>query len=257
LFRIDRRFVKLTGTKFHLRSNEEDSEVGAEGEFPDAATSAEAIINDYLSVAELEVKARAREILDEAKEEANQIKKQAQEEAQAERKRGYDEGYAKGEQEGRHSFDEELAEKIREDDERLKIVLDEIDKERERTLRDMEEDITNLSLEIVKKIINPAEDELGSVFTSLIKNALRQVPTDGKITIRVGSAEYERFFSSGAAVIELDSGATVTADVIRDVSLTDGDCIMDTEDIAINAGLDSQLKYVRLAFERANQYEPD
>ena len=111
--------------------------------------------------------------------------------------------------------------------------------------------------EIVRKIINPPAEELDDVFISLIKNALRQMSTDGKIVIRVGAAEYERFFSSGAAEIELDSGITVKATVLRDVSLNDGDCIIDTDDVTINAGIDSQLQYVKIAFERANQYEPD
>ena len=81
--------------------------------------------------------------------------------------------------------------------------------------------------------------------------------TDGKIVLRVGATEYERFFSLGATEIELDSGAIVKAAVLRDVSLSDGDLIIDTDDVTINAGIDSQLQYVELAFERANQYEPD
>jgi len=83
------------------------------------------------------------------------------------------------------------------------------------------------------------------------------MPTEGKIVLRVGSKEYERFFSSGAATLELDSGITVNASVIRDVSLNEGDLIIDTDDVTVNAGLDSQLQYVQIAFERANQYEPD
>jgi len=98
---------------------------------------------------------------------------------------------------------------------------------------------------------------LGDVFTSLIKNALRQMPTEGRIIIRVGAAEYERFFSSGAAEIELDSGVVVKASVLRDVALNNGDCIIDTDDVTINAGLESQLQFVEIAFERATQYEPE
>ena len=99
--------------------------------------------------------------------------------------------------------------------------------------------------------------KIGDIFTPLIKNALRQMSTDGKIIIRVGPTEYERFFSSGAAVIELDSGVTVTATILRDLALEEGDCIIDTEDVTVNAGIASQLNFVKISFERANQYEPD
>ena len=266
MFRIDRRLVKLASTKPSTKpgkqsADESTDEVGVEGELPDAAASAEAIadelINEYVSAATSEAEEEMEKILDEAREQAAHIIFLAREDAEEEHKRAWQEGYQEGSEEGRRSYDEQTAEKISQDDEMLKRVLDELYAERERMNADMEEGVTNLALEIVKKIINPAEEALGDVFTSLIKNALRQMTTDSKVIIRVGPAEYERFFSSGAAEIELDSGAVVKADVLRDISLNEGDCIIDTDDVTINAGVDSQLHFVKLAFERANQYEPD
>lgn len=257
MFRIDRKHVNIKGTKLGVFDVEENPEVGAEGELPDAATSAEAIANEHISAAISEAKLQMEEIIEKARDEAAQIILTARDEAEEELKRGFQQGFQEGSEEGKRSFDEQLAEKIREDDELLKRMLDEVYEERERMYAEMEHEVTNLALEIVRKIINPAEDALGDVFTSLIKNALRQMSTDRKIVIRVGPVEYERFFSSGAAVLELDSGVIVKASVIRDISLEEGACIIDTDDVTINAGIDSQLQYVKLAFERANQYEPD
>ena len=262
MFRIDRRLVNVSGVKFNkFDADEEIPEVGAEGEVPDAATSAEAMVNEYLATAKNETESKIEEILDGARKQAAQILSDAKEEAEEERKRAYEQGFEegseKGAEEGKRKYDEMIEVKIREDDESLKRVLDEMYEERERTYSELEDEATKLAIDIVKKIINPAEEELGNVFTSLIKNALRQMSTERKIVLRVGPKEYERFFSSGAATIELDSGATVKAAVLRDVSLNDGDLIIDTENVTINAGLDSQLQYVALAFERANQYEPE
>jgi len=257
LFRIDRSLVKISGVKFKNFDTDEKSEVAAEDELPDAAASAESMFNDYLSAAEIEINEQREAILEKAREQAGTIIAEAREEAEEERIKARQEGFEEGTQKGKSEYDEKIAEKIREDDEALKRVLDEIYTEKERTYNELEEETTNLAIEIVKKIINPAEEALGDVFTSLIKNALRQISTDDKIIIRVAPAEYERFFSSGAADIELDSGVTVKASVLKDVALNDGDCIIDTDDVTINAGLDSQLRYVKIAFERANQYEPD
>ena len=259
MFRIERRLVNLSGKKTTKPIDDDDdiTEVAAEDEIPDAAASAEAMANEYISAARGEAEVEMEEILDEAREQAAKIIFKAREDAEEEHKRAWQEGYQEGSEEGRRSYDEQTTEKIRQDDEALKRVLDEIYDERERTYAEMEEEVINLSLEIVRKIINPAEEALGDVYTSLIKNALRQMSTDGKIVIRCGPAEYERFFSSGAAEIELDSGAIVKATVLKDVSLNEGDCIIDTDDVTINAGVDSQLQFVKLAFERANQYEPD
>jgi len=263
LFRIDRSLVKISRVKFKNFDTDENPEVDAEVQLPDAATSAksmssmEDMVNEYLSAAEIEINEQREAILEEARERAATILDHAREDAEEEQKKGWQEGFEQGTLQGKRDYDEKIAEKIREDDEALKRVLDEIYKERERVFSEMEEETVNLSIEIVRKIINPAEEALGDVFTSLIKNALRQISTEEKIVIRVGPAEYERFFSSGAADIELDSGVTVKASVLRDVSLNEGDCIIDTDDVTINAGIDSQLHYVKIAFERANQYEPE
>ncbi|MCL2627849.1 MAG: FliH/SctL family protein [Oscillospiraceae bacterium] len=265
MFRIDRRFVKLTASGVRKANSEEKREVDAEGEVPEAATSAELpeipSYNDVYMQYETEAEAQAQEILTDAKTKAAQLIEDAQDEIEEQRQRAYDEGHAegfsKGDLEGRQIHDDKLNEQLRENEDALKRVLDEIARERENTLATLEEEITTLSLEIVKKIINPAEEELNNVFTSLIKNALRQMPTDGKFIIRVAPNEYEKYFSSGSAAIELDSGTIVTATILRDVALEDGDCVIDTEDVTVNAGLPSQFNYVKLAFERANQYEPD
>ena len=262
MFRIDRRLVNVADKKFNL-SGKDKPEAGAEVELPDAAASAESlpsaedVVNEYLSAARSETESKIEAILEQARDQAAHIIFQAREDAEEEHKRAWQEGYQEGTEEGMRIYNEKIEAKIREDDETLKRVLDEIYEERERIYAGLETEVTNLSLEIVKKIINPAEEALGDVFTSLIKNALRQMSTDGKIVLRVGPAEYERFFSSGSATIELDSGVTVRASVLRDVSLEEGDLIIDTDDVTINAGIDSQLQFVQLAFERANQYEPE
>jgi len=261
LFRIDRRFVNLAGTKLIRCETGEGPEADAEDDFLDAAASAEAMANEYLNASEQEAVAKTREMLDNARAEAESILKEARDEAEKKLKHaeqeGYEKGYENGMEEGKRSFDEKLAEKIQKDDEMLKTVLDEIHQERERTYSELEDEVASLAIEIVRKIINPPDETIGDVFTPLIKNALRQMTTDGKVVIRVGPNEYERFFSSGAATIELDSGLTVTATILRDLSLQEGDCIIDTEDVTVNAGIDSQLQFVKLAFERANQYEPE
>jgi len=286
LFRIDRSLVNLAATKRikhkidtdDADNVDEDPEVGAADEFHDAAASAavmeaeassaameaetaaeaaEAAVQELLYEAENAARAKVEEIIENARNEASLLLVVAHDEVEEEHKRARQEGFAEGSEEGKRSFDELLAEKIREDDEMLKRVLDEIHEERERFRSELENATAELAIEIVRKIINPAEEALGDVFMSLIKNALRQTSTDGKVVIRVGPVEYERFFASGAATIELDSGVTVSASVLRDISLGEGDCIIDTEDVTVNAGIESQLKYVELAFERANQYEPD
>ena len=101
-----------------------------------------------------------------------------------------------------------------------------------------------------KKIINPAEEAVGGVFESLIKNALRQIAPDDKVRLRISANDYERFFPEGSAVFELGNGITVSASILKDLSLGEYDCIIDKDDSTVDAGFNTQLKLVELAFHK-------
>jgi len=223
----------------------------------DALDSAALIAEDTMEKA----KTDAADIISYAKSEADKILNAAREQGEADRaraeKEGFDEGFAKGEEqglaagqeEGRRSFDD----KVEEDDEMLRRVIVAIHEERERAVHDLEDDLVNLALGIVRKVIHLENNE--EVFGAMIRNALKEVDLSGKLVIRVCAEDYERFFESGVATFETESGVTVTAAVLKDPSLSDGDCIIDTETETLNAGMESQLKYVELAFNQAEDIQ--
>ena len=287
MFRIDRRLVNIASVRA-IHINKESSGAGAAGdEYPDAAASAARFESESKRESELDARAqavyereqafeqemaeeleqvkaraeeiireaeeqagdRARHIIDEAHNEAADLLYNAREEVEQDRVHAMQEGFAQGAGEGRRSYDEQLAAKLREDDEALKRVIEELYAERAQTYESMEEDIIGLSVEIVRKLLSPSPEETGA-FRSLIQNALAQINPEGKTTIRLSPSDYERFFSSGSATFDVGPDVTVTASVLRDASLTEGDCVIDTEESTINAGLESQLKIIELAFNR-------
>ena len=243
MFRIDKSLVNLANARsVHVEGDMEAA--GAEGEHfdvPAASASVELAVQEILGAAE----EQAAHIIENAKDEAMALMSLARKQAEEDRNTASREGYAKGEKEGRQAFDA----KLKEDDEKLKRVIEELYDERKRLYDSIEDNIAALSLDIVRKIINPAEEALGGVFMSLVSNALKQIKLTDRIIIRVGPSEYERFFSSGNAVFDLQSGVIVTATVLKDMSFNDGDCVIDTDFETVNAGLESQLKYIQLAFE--------
>jgi len=252
LFRIDRNYVNLGATRFVQIDDGEGTEAGAVGESLYAAASA-----TYLSQAQAQAqevltdaKAKVDKIIQEARDEAALLMVTTREQAEEERRKMVQDGFSEGVIEGKRSFDEKLAAKLNEDDEMLKRVIKEVYSERERTYEALEDEVLGLAVDIVRKIINPAEEALGNVFESLIRNALKQITPVDKVMLRVSPAEYERFFSPGGTVFELEGGSTVTASIVRDVSLAPGDCIIDSTDETVNAGVESQLKYVKLTFEK-------
>ena len=279
MFRIDRSLVKVSRHKPQSFGTEDtetppgddsdfDSELMGGDTLQDpeeiAETLAQERLEEYIRTIEQEMQEKAQALIDDARVQVAQIELAAREDAEEARKEGWQEGYAAGVEEGKRSFDdklrecdEALREKLEHDDRQLRVVLEEIYNEQERISAETEDETVRLSLEIVKKIIGPAEEELGTVFTSLVKNTLRQMSTDGKIIIRIAPKEYERFFSSGVANIELDNGIVVTATIMKDLNMGENELIIDSDEGTVNASIDLQLEYVKIAFERANQYEPD
>ena len=247
MFRIDKNLVNLA-TSRSVQLDGEEMAAGPEG-IPINTSATVAYMNEE---AVRRARDNAEKILADAREEAAALMISAREQAEEELRHARQEGFAKGAGEGKRAVSEKYEQKRREDDAALKRVIAEVYDERRRTYEQLEENVVDLALDVVKKVYAPAEELFGGVFESLIRNALRQIAPEGKIIIRVSSAEYERFFSSGSAMFHLDKGVTVTASVLRDASLGDGDCIIDTEDETVNAGLDTQLKYIKIAFKRAN-----
>jgi flagellar assembly protein FliH len=243
LFRIERNLVKLGGVRTVQLGNEtgevietatDDSDV----EFTHPNINPQELIENAKKKAEL--------ILENARNEAADIILAGREEVEVNSRAAWDEGYIMGVEEGKRSYDDQL----REGKESLKRIIEEVHVEREHAYASMESDMVDLALQIVRKVINLADESVEGIFESLIKNALRQIAPDDKIMLRVGIADYERYFPEGSAIFELGNGVTVSASILKDISLNDYDVIIDKDDSTVNAGLDSQLMNIQLAFHR-------
>ena len=243
MFRIDRNRINLaTARSIRVDSDEAETSI-ADFSLCQTDSSAEILAEETIRNAE----ERASAILGEARIEAAALLLAAREEVKEDRVRAWQEGYAEGAAEGKLSAEKKYEEKMSEDDKKLNRVISELYAERELTNSNLEDEAVGLSLEIVKKIFDPAEEAIGGFFDMLVRNALKQIAPEGKIVIRVSPDEYERFFSSGSAAFKLDEDVTITAAVLKDASLGRNDCIIDTDNETVNAGFDKQLEYITIA----------
>jgi flagellar assembly protein FliH len=279
LFRIDRNLVqhagiraltphtiKGSGSYKDKEAKEPETETETETEAEDTGPSIEEMLASAALNAEETIE-KARAILVKSEEEASRIlshardeaaallvatREQAEEDRKEARQEGYAEGSETGRQEGRREFDEKYAQKAKEDDEALKRVIAEIYKQWEHVYDGFDDNLASLALEIVRKIFNPSGENGEELFEPMIRNALKQMNLHGKTVIRVGTADFERFFPSGGATFDLDNGVTVKATVIKDPSLAEGGAIIDTDTETVNAGFDTQLKLIQIAFDGAS-----
>ena len=249
LFRIDRTLVNLESIEANVEKKMAEPLVrmvsapdGTEQKMPSLQASsdvdnqkqkqvssiAEEIINQAL------VKAKAT--IQEAEAEAMEIKKLA-------RKRGYDEGLLKAD-----ALIEAAKEK---DNDLLKSVICRIEESRDEVFDSMESEMLRLTFSVIKKVFCQISRSDSSLLESMISNALMQMKKEDKITIRVNIEEYERFFSSGDASFILGD-KLLTATVLPDPNMESGDCIIESGVETVNAGIDSQLRKIEIAFRQAN-----
>ena len=197
-----------------------------------------------------EAEHEAQQIIGAADAEAEEILKtanlQAEEVFNQAREQGESEGYQTGLEEGRLVYEQ----KAKQDDESLKNVIAEIYNSLEDAKIGLEGEVLELSTQILRKVVAFSDEAEYEPFIPLLKNALKQVRIGGKIYLRASSEQYERFFASGNAEIELDGGITVQAAVIKDVLMQPGDLIIDTDAETVNAGFDTQLKQLELVFKQ-------
>ena len=119
-----------------------------------------------------------------------------------------------------------------------------------------EDDIIALAFAMVKKVVKVMSEKDDKIFESMIKNALREMKREGRIIIHVSSEEYERFFSAGNGIFEIGD-ETVQVTVIEDHDLPPLGCVIESETENVNAGLDTQMKYISLAIGLANEANYD
>jgi flagellar assembly protein FliH len=129
--------------------------------------------------------------------------------------------------------------------------LKESDGQYRKMFDDFEGDIRGLILEAVRKVVAQAGETDNTVFESMIKNALEQFRPTGDMKIRVSADDYDRFFPIGSRVVTLDNGAVITLNAARDIKLPDMSILLEDANIEVDAGLGTQMEYIKIAFEHA------
>jgi flagellar assembly protein FliH len=200
-----------------------------------------------------EAQARAREIVRQAESEAEEILAQARRLAAQERARAYDEGFLEGHIEGDRKAAAEFATIAGENKQAVERVLSELDGAVRRANEDiarMEGDIKRLVFEIVRKIVNVSYEKDDKFFVGAVESALERIKPEGKLTISVSEQDFERFFASGAASFKVNGG-TFSAYIVKSPSLEPAEFIVDAGDVTVNAGLETQIRRVEVAFEKS------
>lgn len=172
-----------------------------------------------------EANAKASEIINEANENSDRIKKEAYEE-------GVNQGLSDGRQQAQEEADMLRKEFESECDKRIAQIT--------QYENSLESRFADILIGLITKITGVVCEDKKDVIIYLIDNALHNVSKSKEITIRVSKndimmveSEKDKFLSG--------LSDDVSFDIVEDDSLSDNQCIIETESGVIDCSLDAQL----------------
>lgn len=169
---------------------------------------------------------RAKEVLEQSKEEGYS---QGYDD-------GYNDGYDKGYNEGKNKSDALIKEA-------LEIKNGYLNK-KENLLKELEEDIIELVINIYEKVINKKNEEDSEMIVSLVLNGISNLDLTDKLTI-ITSKEDFNILEMAKDEILAKASMISQLDIKYDVSLEKGDCILETSKGNIDVSLKNQLDEVK------------
>lgn len=226
--------LKLTNIKFGEKPKK-DIELKPIIDPDETISEARDIIKEakelYADIIE-EANAEAMKIIGNAKEEIETIKKEAYENS-------YREGLNKGLNEGKVKAESIIAQ--------AKEVKKILEDRKDKVIKEAEEELIHIVLEISKKIIGQELQQNNEAIVSLIKLALERCAFKNKISIKVSSEDYIYVLENKELIESLVEGVS-EIDIIEDKFLSKGDCIIDTPAGQVNSSAELQIKELEQAF---------
>lgn len=238
-----------------LPSFEEDGEVGEpefvsgiEGEEFDALFSdgegsgnvikAGDVAAPDFSEMQAEAEAEAERILAEAKAQALDIAAQAKRDADIERanaveegmRQGYDEGYARGFAEA-DDMKRDLAERKRQ----LEAEYDDM-------LENLEPRFIDTITDVYSHIFGGALMDNRDILVHLIDSTLRKVESSKTFIVHVSADDYPHVNMQKQTLVEGAAAGRGIIEIIEDIALSKGDCLIETDGGIFDCGVGTQLE---------------
>lgn len=205
------------------------------------------------------------EVLDDAKRQADEIINSAQDEHDRVVKDAYDnameimensksEGFSKGYKEG---YDQGYQEGYGASE----VLIDEANELKhnatlhyEQIIQNSEGQLMDLVMAITQKVLEKEIDDDDEIIFNLVKKGLSRLTQTEILKIRVSDADYINLVSMKKRILPLlDKVGDVQ--IVQDDNMNKGDCIMETDSGNIDSGIQTQLDYIKTAFEALLQSE--
>ncbi|MDD4503235.1 MAG: FliH/SctL family protein [Clostridiaceae bacterium] len=182
-------------------------------------------------------------IIEEANSEAHKIVETAESQAKnlmsASREDGYKEGFETGYLEGKNK-----AQSIIDEASEIRCFLE---VRKEDLFKESEEQILKLVLNIAKKVIGEELTQNKEALLSLVNQALQKCAFKKKLVLRISPENSDFIIENKDRICMMVEGIS-DIDIVSDLSLSKGSCIIETPSGEINSSMDVQIKEIEKIF---------
>ncbi len=184
-----------------------------------------------------EIRAQAQAILDDAQVQAEEMKAAALGEIEAKRrwameegkKEGHAEGYRQGILEAEEMKRQLMAEKRR------------LEEEYEQLIEDLEPKFIDTITEVYSHIFGIELADNRDILVHLVDSTLRQVESSRSFIVHVSKEDYPFVNMQKQALSDGAAAGRGTVEIIEDIALRQGECMIETDGGIFDCGVDTQL----------------
>lgn len=192
--------------------------------------------SDQAAVIKSQAQKEAQDIVEKAKAEAQDIISNAKVEEKSIFEKSKEDGFKAGHEEGYKAGNEEAQRLV----ERIHKMIEAVQAKRQEILDNTEQQIVNLVILIVRKVVKIMSENQKSVIMSNVLQALKKVKGSGDVTLRVNLADVKLTTEHIKDFIrQVENIKNIS--VVEDSSVEKGGCIVETDFGAIDARISSQL----------------
>ncbi len=188
------------------------------------------------------------------KEEAKRIIEAAQKKAEKLKKTAKQDGYKDGYKEGKAKGEQELAELITNQTEKGRIVFTSLEKYKQNLYNELHDNVLQLAMDIAEKIVNSELQRDDKVYIGIVKKAIHELMGSDKFVLRVGQSDYERFFKNGPQWLQDETGCA-PFEVVCDMQMGEGGCILESSDKVVNASTQIQLSRIKHMLDEKAEHD--
>ncbi len=192
-----------------------------------------------------DARAEAKTILDNARSSADAIILEAYDQAEEIRAKAKEEGY----QEGIEACERKCQDKLDEEVQELLLIRKQLEHKKRELYIDAENDIIFLVLDSVKKILGQYVEKDEEYIEELVKTAMIKVTKSREIVLRVSTEDVEKAERIRTRLI-LGCDRVDDIEIKRDISLSEGQCIIETERGSIDASIEGQVRKLTETFQQ-------